>query len=200
MNLQLYPMSMERFGNNPYGDPMWRIVFSDSRRFIVSGTWPDGATYASEESLYPQHPQTWILERWLPAAEFAGCLKEAWDRTYPMLGPYPERGDYNLCHAFEVVGPADSNLDKLIMWIEEGRKRSFQEIKDGCQAAIDNEKKATRSTQEAMIRDSLSAHLDFPMVGPHGARGTKTRNFNLTPRDIGLPSGGNKFVSTRTEA
>lgn len=134
----LYPgIPMSRFGTTPYQENLFRIVFSDSRRYTVSGQWPDGGVYASEEKLYPTHPNTWVLERWLDVREFAGCSRETWDWKYQNLGPYPERGEYQAVHFFETVQPADCSMEKLISWIEQGRKNTFQTVLDGCQAAYE---------------------------------------------------------------
>jgi hypothetical protein len=183
---------MFRFGTNPYGENLFRIVFSNSRTFIVAGEWnshPDipmerwGRTCAAEEPLYPQYPGLWILERWLPP----DISRERWDFERSECGPYPERGDYYLSHAFETCGPADANLDKLISWIEEGRKRSWQDVKDGCQATYDADRKAAQSEGYDRIHNALSAHLDFPMSGRYASRGSKTAGMNLSARQSGMP-------------
>ena len=125
--LRHYPLSLERFGKNPYGDHLYRIVFAPSRRSIVFGEWPDGANEARLIPTYSELGNVWVLERWLSAAEFARCDRATWDATLSILGPYPERGEYEKCHVFALSGPDDANLDKLISWIEEGQIQALQE-------------------------------------------------------------------------
>lgn len=188
---------MARFGVTPYGDPLYRIVFAASRRSLIFGEWPDGRTEARYEPRYAELHNVWILERWLPAAEYAGCDRETWDRTLSILGPYPERGEYELAHVFEACGPVDANLEKLISWIEESRKRSYWENRTALKEHYEQEQKGVRSVQDAMIRNRLSAFLDAPMSGYKGGRGSKTRPIVKTAEELGLPAGNNKFVSLK---
>lgn len=196
-NVQQYPLvPMEKYGQNPYGDNIWRIILASSRRFIVAGLWGAGATAgqtcASEEPLYPSlfsaTTDNWILEKWISAMEFAGCSPEVWEWRYQSQGPYPERGDYVLSHVFETCGPSDANLDKLISWINEGKKRSFQEIRNGIQDSLDYEKKEASRIGFDREYDKLSAHLDYAMVGPYATRGTKTAPCRLSAAQAGLPA------------
>ena len=111
-------------GKNPYGLPNWRIVLLQNHLVQRAGVWTEFAegtdmvqfeeqekhlAYSTREiapdsvkigmfwvPLYPV--KGWGLERWFPAAAFGS--KREWesalsqdDRT-PMMGPYPERGDY----------------------------------------------------------------------------------------------------------
>src|SRR5271166_389493 len=96
-SLRHWPMPMGRFGHNPYSGNMYRIVFAPSRRHLVCGTWPDGSNHASYVKRYGNLGEQWIMERWLPAMEYAKCSKETWDRDFLILGPWPERGEYELC-------------------------------------------------------------------------------------------------------
>lgn len=187
MTPTLYPgVPMLRYGTNRFGDPLFRIVFSDSRRFIVAGEWKagdlKGKTCASEEPMYPMYRGIWILEKW----KGPDMSRARWDIERPEL-PYEERGDYYFSHAFDPISVVDSNLDKLISWIQEGEKRSEQEVYDGCRDAYASEKKANQNQAYDRIRDSLSAHLDFPMSGPHAMRNSKTKEMRLTAAQAGMP-------------
>jgi len=188
---------MGRFGVTPYGENLYRVVFAASRRSCIFGTWPDGRTEARYEPRYAELENVWILERWLPAAEYARCDRETWDRTLSILGPYPERGEYELAHVFEACGPVDANLEKLISWIEESRKRSYSENRTALKKHYEDERAGVRSVQDAMIRNSMSAFLDAPMSGYKGGRGSKTQPIVKTAEELGLPSGDNKFMQLK---
>ncbi len=202
--LRHYPLSLERFGKNPYGGALYRIVFAPSRRYLVCGEWPDGSNKASYARKYPQlcaHRENgtevgidhWIMERWLPAEEYAKCSKEYWDRELLILGPWPAQGEYELCHVFEACGPSDAALDVLVAAIEEGRRRSFWEKRVFHQEEADREKKAISDQQEAMIRNWLPAFGSAPMIGRGGGRGTKTVPIVRTAEELGLPTQGGAF-------
>lgn len=180
---------MARFGTNPYGQNLYRIVFADSRRHIIYGEWPNGERKATWVELYPHLRGHWVLEKWLSPQEFAGCTAEQWNANHALtvLGPYPDRGEYEICHDFDIVGPADCNLDKLISWIEEGKKRSFWENRAACQADYDQQQKDISNEMQARIGNALPAFGSAPMVGHGGGRGTKTRPVLRAAEDVGMP-------------
>jgi hypothetical protein len=94
--------------------------------------------------------------------------------------------------------PSEANLEKLISWIEEGRKRSFSENREACQADWDAEQRDISLKSDAIIRNALPSFGIAPMVGRGGGRGTKTRPILKTAQELGLPVGGNKFKAGQT--
>lgn len=100
---------------NLYGEPVFRVVWSQDRLDWLAGWWND---YDSQTGVFirrvfdvrrgPKYQMAprWIVEEWKPA-EFFGS-REMWEqvvenyaeapgmpvRTVQMLGPYPTRGDY----------------------------------------------------------------------------------------------------------
>jgi hypothetical protein len=66
---------------------------------------------------YP-HAEGWILERWFPASAYG--TQEEWrsykavDGITPMLGPYPERGDYEMMYGPWPRIPSCDLLQRLI--------------------------------------------------------------------------------------
>jgi len=191
--LRHYPISMARFGQNPYGENLYRIVFSASRRHLVCGEWPDGSNKAAYVRRYPAVGDQWIMERWLPAAEYAKMSREQWDREMLILGPYPERGEYEICHVFETCSIEDSNLEKLVAWIEMGRKTSFFETQTFHREDAAREKKAIGDQQEAMIKNWLPAFGTAPISGYGGGRSMKSAPIMKTAEELGLPMQGGQF-------
>jgi hypothetical protein len=186
--LQHWPQPMSRFGQNPYGQNLYRIVFAPSRRQIVYGEWPDGSRRASLVAAYPEVGRRWILEHWMSAFEYARCTPETWNMTMTLLGPYPERGEYQVCHIFDPVLPSDCNLDRLVMLLEAGRRKFT--LNENTVAIKENE--ATRvkgidGQKDAMIRNSLPAFGMAPMSGFGGGRGTKGDSPTRDPHWAGLP-------------
>ena len=174
-NLQHYPLSMARFGKNPYGENLWRIVWAPSRRMLAG----DG-TFRWVHA-YRQIGAAWVLEKWVSAWDFAQCSKAKWNETMLMLGPYPARGEYVHAHTFGVA-VADANVEKLISWIEEGQRRSFQDHVDACRADYDQEEREASATRQAIIRNALPSFGTAPVAGYGGGSGTKTKDLSIYAR------------------
>src|SRR4249920_2040494 len=97
-SLRFWPLEkMSRFGQNPFGENKWRIVWAPSRRSLVHG-----AGMKPQWIVTHQHAgNAWILEKWLSAYEFTKCTAEVWNMSLTLLGPYPSRGEYELAHLFQ---------------------------------------------------------------------------------------------------
>lgn len=187
------PAQMRRFGTNGAGDSLYRIVFADSRRHIVTGTWADGSVGAKYRPRYRQSAGRWIMERFLTAAEYHKMSREKWDTMYPSM-PFQERGDYDICHVFEACGPTDANIEKLVKWVEASRASSFQDNRDACAREYEQETKDSDNEIMARVGNSLPAFGATAMVGHGGGRGTKTARVLKSANELGLPVGSNKFV------
>lgn len=188
------PDAMKRYGTNPFGDPLYRIVFADSRKHLVTGEWVDGSVGGKWRPRYRQAAGFWIMERWLSADEYHKMPRHKWDAMFPSI-PYQERGDYDHCHTFEHCGPVDASIDKLVMWINAGRNASYQDNHDACSREYAQETKDTDREMSDRVANSLPAFGATAMVGRGGARGTKTSQIIRTAKELRLPVGNNKFVS-----
>lgn len=163
-------LSMSRYGQNPYGDPLYRIVAADSRRRLVV----DESGRSHMLPKYPEAEGLWVMERWISAERYCGMDAEAWNAS-PMtiLGPYPERGEYESAHIF-VVSVADSNIDKLVMWVEASMRMGFAEKKDALQADAEREQKSNDSQLRDCIEDAYPAFDGATFVGAAGSSGSKS--------------------------
>jgi hypothetical protein len=186
-SLQHYPIPMGRFGSNPYGQPLYRIVFAPSRRYLVVGEWPDGSNCANWVPKYKAVGNNWIMERWRSATEYHPPGKANWDATMLSLGPWPERGEYEHCHTFEACAPSDANLEKLVMWIEAGMSRPFSETLQWHRDDEDRQRKDKETRATDIIRNALPAWGCRPFAGAHGRRVTPMPML-YTAEDLGLPT------------
>lgn len=116
---------MSGFGENPYSEPLYRLVFSDSRTDLLGGKWPDGNCDYREVPRYPALKGQWIMERWMTAEAYAGT-REEYERVQfdpesnlYTCGPYPHRGEYTYCHTF--VG---SPTEMQVGWAVHNNKMS----------------------------------------------------------------------------
>ncbi len=183
-NLQHYPVSggMKRFGLTPHGEALFRVVFAPSRRYLVVGE------VASWAVLHKHLGPVWIMERWLSAEQFAKCSRADWERDCLALGPWPERGEYELCHVFDTAQPSDASIEALVTLIEYGRQVPFADTLRWQREDALKEKLATRATAEAMIRNRFPAFGVESFVGAHGHRGTKTAPILKSAEELGLPT------------
>lgn len=171
---------MARYGRNPFGENLYRVVFAPTRRHLCYGSWIPA---------YPQAGDSWVLEKWLSAYDFTKCTPETWDSTLGLiLGPYPARGEYDLAHIFEACPPLDANLEKLTSWIEAGKRNSFNEILTAVRDDVDADAEARRNQRLDRIANALPAFGAAAMSGPGGGRGTKTMPIQFSANDLHLPT------------
>ncbi len=209
--LRHHPTPMGRYGTNPYGDNLYRLIFAPSRRHIVYGEWPDGSQKAQWVRRYPEVGDAWILERWLTPFEYARCTPEEWNRELTILGPYPERGEYEICHKFNLVNPTDESLPKLIELIEQSHKKTRRKgnVFDNpentvkCMENAEREQASISSEMQALIGNVLPAFGASPMSGYGGGRSTKAPPVRLSAQEANLPTmprptGERKQVSRST--
>lgn len=188
-SLQHYPEAMARFGKNPHGENLYRIVLTASVRHLVGGQWPDGERGYHWVPRYRQLTAPWILEAW----SMPRMSRREWESYvdpitgWPLLGPYPLRGEYNL--AFKFLSAADiAGLDQIIGAIERGRQRSFSEVRQANQAEYAQEERDTKRQSEDEIRDCVSAWGNAPFSSARAMRGSKTANpFQFSAEQLGLP-------------
>lgn len=195
-SLQLYPMTMGRFGMNPWGEPMYRIVLAESRRFLVNGKKRgDGAIRAEWMPLYPHIVDEfgrcegqYLLEKWLDAFTFTGMTAEQWNRNPDMtaLGPYPSRGEYAMCGNTQ-FRPADTDIEKLIGMVNAGTKYSWAEKVAACSLKAQREEDAKKALMTDIIRDALPVCGTEPLVAYGGHRGSKTAPILKSANELHMP-------------
>ena len=212
-SLRHFPISMGRFGKNEFGENLYRIVFTVSRRHLVGGAWQTkcimcagygcpacggkGATEAERgykwRVRYPAVKSPWILERWYDAYSYTRMTKTQWDfemvdpvSGWLLFGPYPSRGEYDLIWEFD-EGVCSDNLDQIIAASNFGRTRSFQDVRDFHAKEYAGEEKDRKREDYSSIRDSMSAFGGAAMSSGRHGRGTKTVSDLLTANELGLP-------------
>jgi hypothetical protein len=188
---------LPQFGANQYFEVLYRIVFAPTRLYMVHGLWNDGQTKAKWTPKYPEVGEKWVLERWLTPFEYARCTPDEW-KTNPalsVLGPYPERGEYEICHVFNHVTPDDENLDMIVGLIEASHKntrrvgRSFENPENtvACNRIAEEQQAANHRSMLDLIENTFPAFGGVPMAGYGGARGTKSFHVELSAEDAILP-------------
>lgn len=190
-SLQHFPaMSMAKYGLNPYQENRYRVVFAPSRRHLVFGEWPDGSQCAHWVKSYPDAGNHWVLEGWRSALEIEPRGKEYWERNLLIIGPWPERGDYELIHMFLEAPPTDGQVEKLITWSKAGRERiSFGQTLTFNREDAGREKQQRSDMADAMLKNRLPAFGARAFAGAHGRRRSHAEDAELkTAEQLGLPT------------
>ena len=115
---------------------------------------------------YP-HAEGWILERWFPASSYGTQAEwysyKAVDGFTPMLGPYPECGDYEMIYGPWTKVPASDVLQGLIAQYSAGINNRRGTAASRAQEYLlryqyDEEQAETKrkAEYEAMMRDHVS--------------------------------------------
>lgn len=133
-------------GLNPFGQPMFVLSWGWSRLSPIGGHWDDNGAF--EVRMVPKYMSKdehgnltfnrWHIEKWLPAEMYGS--PEDWDartieweneaektgRSLQSLGPYPSRGEYELCLTLagkrgEFMAPTIVILETCVQLIEAGR-------------------------------------------------------------------------------
>jgi len=103
-------------GLNRFGEPNYRVVWGQSRLTWIGGEWTETDAHGNENGRVIEERQVpkywpydrWYLEKWLPPEHYGS--PDYWDETFvemidgiriPSLGPYPHRGEYELCQRLE---------------------------------------------------------------------------------------------------
>jgi hypothetical protein len=155
---------MAKFGLNPFGKPMWRIVFADSVKRLVGGRWPDGAEEYRLAKVYtgPSAKGRWVLESWISAEEHTGCTAAEYAIKFQSPGcaitiqsePYPHEGTYVERHVLSVLGPDHFNIEELIAQCNKQRGVGFAERRRLRQELIDYDAKKTKERNIDMLVDA----------------------------------------------
>lgn len=156
-----HPTPMGRFGLNPFGAPMWRIVYADSVKHLVGGKWPDGHEEYRLARAYtgPGAKGKWVLESWISAFEHTGCTADQYRIKFQAPGcvttiqsePYPFEGTYVQRHIFP---GAVEGVEELIAKWHRDRDVGFAERRRLKQELIDYQAKKNTENERYRLRDA----------------------------------------------
>ncbi len=202
-----WPINMGRFGVNPQGNPVYRVVFAPTVLKLVFGQFADGYVGARLRPKYRTIGNKWIIEKWITAWEDTKMTPAEYERYGPrdpqsgMLidGPYPYAGTYNEVHTFEYENPEPGSIEKIIALVERGKSRSYDEIR-----SKNREIDAKQEKQEAEQR-FLRVRETEPLYGARPASfagrpktvNHKSQRTPLSANQLGLPTSRGKFVARR---
>lgn len=171
--VQVFPtIRTKRFGVNLYDEPLFRIVWSDSRTDLIGGKWPDGVSEYRECPRYPG-VHAWVLEMWKSPEEYAGTRenyeKQQWDPQSGLLtcGPYPHRGEYVMAYTFPFE-PNTGMAEKIITALKLSRDLTPSARKEGIFSPLENQEKARSDRFDAQWSEAMGAWSKADAVVPFG--------------------------------
>ncbi len=192
-SLKHYPISMIRFGSNPFGENRFRLILAASRRNLVYGQWNGaGMARAKWVQTYPQYSagNGYVLEEWLGAFSFTGVTAEQWgsDSQLNILGPYPHRGEYVMI-GNDAFNPADTNIEKLITLVHASDRYTWAEKLAACRNQATKEEIERSCLRDAIIRDAFPAfgHAPFSQLSTGRGGAAKTSPVLRSANELGLP-------------
>jgi hypothetical protein len=218
-SIQLWHGEPATYGKNPRGWPLYRVLWSESRYYLLGGEWGDTGKVEYRWAPYYPGRKEWVLEKWLSPEEFGGgeiqwnednlnyALCERGILVYCM-GPYPRLGWYEHCFSFPADG--DPNLECIVPLLEASKELPLSKIKDGLSACHAQMRKDWETRFEAIVDDAQGAFHNLPSsVNPGKVTADKVtlgseqefraalkkqKNqepaFTETPEDLNLPSSG----------
>lgn len=206
-SVSIFPgMSMERFGENIFAQPLYRIVFSDSRTDLLGGKWPDGNCEYREVPRYPAVRGQWIMEKWVSPEDYAGNREayelEQFDAESGLLtcGPYPHRGEYTYCHTF-VGTPSEMQVGWAVHNNKISRDLTPGQKKQGIMEPLEKQEREREQRFDTIWDEAMGPWAAADAVvsmasGPFDRAGFKRASDMPTPRTdqkSPLPTGDNFF-------
>jgi hypothetical protein len=184
---------LRKFGNNPYGQPLFRIVWSEG---VLEHVLQPSGNYGWQQR-YPG-AERWILEKWLPPS----YSREQWYRLFSMpvmddgtgqlmgrciLGPYLEHGDYHCCYKLEFRGEfmplTVAVVEYYARLIEAGKEYTEVQNKFAIEQRVAKEKRDWENRCDAIFDDAQPAFGVQRIMTGYGAKTSRTK-----PEDVSLRS------------
>jgi hypothetical protein len=192
--IQHFPTDMKRYGLNPYGEPIWRVVWGESV-FYQAGT-PGGDLQWLPTYGIP----VWVLEKWLPAEKFAGT-RQQWElderASGIRLGTYPSQGEYATSFLFmegaKPYEPTAGAIEKVINLIRAGESLSFIQKRAALQAEVDRKREAQEKRGIEIYKESQGPFGHNPVAGIPSKKRPEDMRLDIAAEDLNLPVGDGKF-------
>jgi hypothetical protein len=162
------------FGNNPHGEPNFRLIWSERKQIYFMGE-------IVPEYLYLD-PQAWVLETWVSPEKDAGP-EAAWGAIQQAtMGEYPRFGTYNIVKSYPSDWyPSEDSVRLVAKGIVESRniemKARMKAIREGLQskAKVEREK----------VADAIVELQDSASLGKIQQSASGPKNTFRTPDDFG---------------
>lgn len=156
----LYAAILKKYGENLYGENIYRISWGPSRCYIVGGWWEVEHEFGYKIQPKYGRGEKWILEKWMPPSVYG--TPQAWDSQtlsaegFYQVGPYPSHGEFEAAAVFS-TGPGGSGyvplepgtVDLQARLVFMGRTSSRWDIRQNIRA----EQEAKQKFQDAAFNE-----------------------------------------------
>lgn len=198
-----HPSVMKRFGENPYGGPLFRIVFAPSVKMLCGGepTNPEAEGYGVPgyyvRPAYRHIGAKWIMEKWISAFDHTMMTEEQYNLKFRdpytgliLTGPYPSRGVYFECHTFDFLSPGDCNIETIAALVKKAKMNDPAANARAMRQTREAEEKADQQNRFDKIKDLMPvAGIRAANIGGH-VKATKSAPTPKTANELGLPIRG----------
>jgi hypothetical protein len=187
--------ALSAFGNNPYAEPNYRLIWSERKQIYFAGE-------VAEEYLYLPHP-CWVLEVWTPPDKDAG-RPEDWNEFQKFfMGEYPRHGTYNYSKHFpEDWEPSEEHVRLLAKGVEESKHLDMETRKAAIREAKEVERNARLKNVAEEIVDSFGSAEFGKVTQPVSGGNNVFRTADDFGRDAdkekelpGMPKSGGKVIN-----
>lgn len=159
------------FGNNPHGDPLYRLIWSERKQiWFMSEVAPE----------YIYLEPCWILETWIPPMKAAGP-EASWDAVMEMTnGEYPREGLYFFSMNFpQGWEPSEENVRILSKGIEASKHLPIEERAAAIRANLEE----TARIKLEEVADTILESFDSAAMGRIQQAASGPKNNFRTPED-----------------
>lgn len=206
--------SLKGFGTNPYNEPIWRVVWSESRYYLVganhaeydesAGGYSNDGTVKKRgkdpnlnriQACYkwlPLYPglKRWVLELWKSPVAFTGCSQDQYnDRYYDPASGLLTLGPYpqrgEYCQSFTFPSePTFSVVEGTINRIRAGWNYTYNDHLAANNAEAEAKQKAVDARRRDIFLDAQQAFKNRASNVRPGKRTKDKINFKKTAADI----------------
>lgn len=188
-------IALSVFGNNPYGEPHYRLIWSERKQIYFGGE-------VAEEYLYLPHP-CWVLEVWVDPIKDAGREIDWNEMQEFFMGPYPRHGTYNYSKHFpEDWEPSENHIRLLAIGVQMSKDLDRKTREDAIRAAKEAEAAAKRNEVVEEILESFGSAEMGKVTQPVSGGNNVFRTADDFGRDAdrekelpGLPKRGGKLIN-----
>lgn len=184
---------LRKFGRTPYGEPLFRVVWSETRLeqvLLYTGQYGWQRRYEGDPC--------WMLEKWLPTSYSREqwyelfsvkvsdpVSSELWSKSY--LGPYLEFGDYHPCYRLERHGqPMPLTLAIIEYYcrlIEAGKEATAAQKRMAIRERHERAQREWSNRCDDIFDDAQPAFGVQSIMSGYGAKTSRVK-----PEDVSLAS------------
>lgn len=201
---------LTRFGTNPFGEPLYRVVFAPSVRHLIGGRWRDGSVEYRSRPSYGTVGNEWILERWISGEEYCRMSRADYEIRFRnesgllTMGPYPVNGTYVMCMDAPIRAEAIPSIGKIVDGIEFGRRNQSHErmVENGQLIAADfaRTEKSKDDVMLGRIQELRPAFGNRPTSFRGGVHSTKSKVIMDRSAPINMTPGSFKVLKEKENA